>query len=411
VLPHLPVPSGLDTKDLAATLSTDFATTRTLPSPAYAADDVLSWERRALFEGGWICLGRDDMVKRPHDQWAVSALDVSVLVTRDEHGQLHAFHNACRHRGHELLGVGQCVNRRHVACPYHSWAFRLDGTLKAATRFSDVPGFDLTDYPLRPMAIAEWEGWVFLNISGDAASFPEWIGNLADLCEAWAPGRLQVQASHQYMVQANWKTIVENYLECYHCPSIHPELCRVSPPDSGVPVSPTGMWIGGHLDLADHAETMSLDGRGHAPRLPTLPEAMARHVYYLALMPNLLISPHPDYVMAHRLEPVSPSSTRVECSWLFDPDAAGRPGFDASYAVDFWDLTNRQDFAACESVTRSIGAGGYVPGPYDYREDAVRTFQAFVARAYRDGYPTPPALTTTRAFDERDALVGAAKRG
>jgi Rieske 2Fe-2S family protein len=339
-----------------------------------------------------MCLGRTANVARPGDQWAVRILDLSVLVARDEDGQLRAFHNSCRHRGHELLGLGECTTRRHIACPYHSWAFRLDGSLKSATRFSSVPGFDVADYPLRALRVAEWGGWAFINISGDGPPLADWLGNLTDLCAAWTPAELTVQARREYVVHANWKTIVENYCECYHCPSIHPELCRVSPPDSGVPVEPTGLWIGGHLDLADHADTMSLDGKGSGSRVPGLPVDMARHIYYLALFPNLLISPHPDYVMTHRLEPLSSLETFVECSWLFHPASVQQPGFNPDYAATFWDITNKQDFAACESVARSLAAGGYLPGPYDYREDAVRSFEALVAEGYRDGRLTVPGV-------------------
>jgi Rieske 2Fe-2S family protein len=383
-------PAPLDALDLEPVLSNDFGTARTLPARAYTAPEVLDWERRNFFESGWICVGRTEKVARPRNQWAIRVLGLSVLLVRDEDERLHAFHNACRHRGHELLGPGECRTRRHIACPYHSWAFRLDGSLKSATRFSEVPGFDAADYPLRALRVEEWGGWAFLNISGDGPPLADWLGNLAELCTAWDPAALTIQARQEYVVQANWKTIVENYCECYHCPSIHPELCRVSPPDSGVPVEPTGLWIGGHLDLADHADTMSLDGKGSGGQIPALPSDMRRHVYYLALFPNLLISPHPDYLMTHRLEPQSPLQTFVECSWLFHPASVQQPGFDPGYAATFWDITNKQDFAACESVARTLAAGGYLPGPYDYREDAVRSFEALVAEGYRDGCLSVP---------------------
>ena len=103
------------------------------------------------------------------------------------------------------------------------------------------------------------------------------------------------------------------------------------------------------------------------------------------MLPNLLISLHPDYVMTHRLDPVAPGRTEVECQWLFAPEAVGRAGFDPSFAVDFWDLTNRQDWAACEGVQRGVASRGYRQGPLSTEEDAVAQFTRLVATAYLAG--------------------------
>lgn len=127
---------------------------------------------------------------------------------------------------------------------------------------------------------------------------------------------------------------------------------------------------------------MSLDGASPVPRLSALTGDQAAQVHYFAVFPKLLISPHPDYVMTHRLDPISPTSTWGECAWLFAPDAADRSNFDPSYATAFWDLTNRQDFNACEAVQRGLGSRGYVPGPFDYREFDVHAFQAMLAHGY-----------------------------
>ena len=176
-------------------------------------------------------------------------------------------------------------------------------------------------------------------------------------------GRLVVGAEHHYELAANWKLAIENYHECYHCSSIHPQLCRVSPPDSGASFAGGGLWIGGSMELVDGAETMSLDGRSGASPLRGLAGAKLREVLYLQLVPNLLLSVHPDYVMTHVLEPLRPGRTRVACQWLFPPEQFARADFDPAYAVDFWDITNRQDWAACESVQRGVASRGFQPGP------------------------------------------------
>lgn len=147
----------------------------------------------------------------------------------------------------------------------------------------------------------------------------------------------------------------------------------------------TGMWLGGPLELRDDAETMSLDGRSGGERIAGISDEQARRTIYFMLAPNLLLTLQPDYVMTHRLVPLSPGETFVECSWLFPREVAERPGFDPSYAAGFWDITNRQDFAACESVYQGLLGNGYRPGPFDAREDGVRAFQAQLASAYLTG--------------------------
>jgi Rieske 2Fe-2S family protein len=149
----------------------------------------------------------------------------------------------------------------------------------------------------------------------------------------------------------------------------------VSPPTSGdnyydLP----GNWVGGSMELREHAETMSLDGRSGGTPLPGVD---SRKVEYLHLLPNLLVSAHPDYVMTHRLEPLAPDRTRIICSWYF-----ASPDVDPSYAVDFWDLTNQQDWAACESVQRGLSSPHFRPGPLAMNEDAVHDFVRRIATSY-----------------------------
>jgi Rieske 2Fe-2S family protein len=134
-------------------------------------------------------------------------------------------------------------------------------------------------------------------------------------------GRADDLAEPGAQVAANWMIVAENCNECCHCPSIHPEVCAVTPPDSGGTYRGAGAWVGGSMDLRAHATTMSLDGRGTGAPLPRLDADARREVRYLDLFPGLLLSLHPAYVLTDRLEPLAPDRTVVECTWLFaDPD-------------------------------------------------------------------------------------------
>ena len=242
------------------------------------------------------------------------------------------------------------------------------------------------------MRLSEWNGWLFVNVSGEAPDLARHLGNLEEHVGAYAPAGLVSAARQSYLVRANWKLIGENYHECYHCPQIHPELCRVTPSDSGENYAPTGAWVGGSMDLMEHAQTMSMSGHSGGFPLPGLSDRQRRQVYYLGVFPNLYLSLHPDYVLTHRVEPIGPDSSRVECEYLFSPRALEREGFDASYATEFWDVTNKEDWAACESVQRGVSSRAFQPGPISGPEDAVYQFVTLVADGYLNGRVTRPRV-------------------
>jgi glycine betaine catabolism A len=350
-----------------------------LPAEAYTSEAVFAWEQRHFFAGTWACLGRtEQLCTADARQRAVTVGDVPVLLSWDASGTLAAFANTCRHRGHELLGEGATSSHKAVVCPYHAWSYRLDGSLIVAPGFEEVASFDPTAHGLVRLPLEVWHGWVFVNATATAAPFADHVGGLGSLVGPYAPELLVRGASHDYVVAANWKVVTENYHECYHCPLIHPELCDVSPPASGENFDLPGAWVGGSMDLRDGADTMSLDGRSGGRNIDGVDP---RQVLYLGLFPNLLISAHPDYVMTHRMTPLAPGRTHVECAWYFLPDGDGVAP-DASYAVDFWDRTNRQDWGACESVQRGLASPHFRPGPLAPNEDAVHQFVTMVARGY-----------------------------
>ena len=224
-----------------------------------------------------------------------------------------------------------------------------------------------------------------MDLSGRAAELADYLDDLAAEVAPYEPGRLRVATTREYLVAANWKLVVENYHECYHCPSIHPELCRVTPPDSGANFRPAGAWVGGSMQLRPHATTMSLDGRSGGVPLPGLDEARRRRVLYAGIFPNLLISCTP------RLRAHSPAASDRRRSHsrrlrMAVPLRGDRPRWlRPAYAVDFWDVTNRQDWRACESVQRGMASRWHTPGPLTAAEDAVHQFIGLVGTAYLTG--------------------------
>jgi Rieske 2Fe-2S family protein len=371
----------LDPAGLADALR-PFGASRMLPPAAYTDPAVFSWEQQHFFGRGWTCVGFSAELASPGDQRAESVGDGGVLLSRDDAGVLHAFANFCRHRGHELLPCGTSARRPSIVCPYHSWTYELDGGLRAAKGFKGTDGFDGSRWGLVELPVAEWHGLIFVDGSGRAGSLSEALADLDGLVAPYEPERLVIAGRHTYDAASNWKILTENYHECYHCPMIHPELCKVSPPKSGENYQSGGAWVGGWMDLREGMTTMSLDGSSLGVPLRGLDATGLRTVIYLNIFPNVLLSLHPDYVMTHRLTPLAADRSIIECTWAFAPEALERPGFDPGYATEFWDITNQQDWGACESVQRGLSSPHAVAGPLSPDEDAVYQFVTMVARGY-----------------------------
>jgi Rieske 2Fe-2S family protein len=375
----------LDPSQLDAVLR-PFGESRMLPRVAYVDPAVFGWEQRNFFAGGWMCVGRSDSMANAGDQRAESVGHAGVFLIRDAEGVLRAFANACRHRNHELLPCGETVNRPIVLCPYHGWSYRLDGRLRKAPLYDDrgFGDFDVAENGLVQLPCTEWHGWVFVDGSGAAGPFAEHVAGLEEIIAPYEPERLKVAGSHEYVVAANWKILSENYQECYHCPVIHPELCAVSPPESGDNYAhpAAGAWVGGWMDLREGADTMSLDGRSRGSYLRGLDERRRHIVDYIAIFPNILISLHPDYVMTHILTPLAADSTKIVCTWAFSPEDLAREDFDPAFGIEFWDITNRQDWNACASVQRGLSSEHAIPGLMSEAEDGVYQFVTMVARGY-----------------------------
>lgn len=373
-------PAPVPADDLAASLA-PFGQSRMLPRAAYVDPAVFTWEQQAIFSG-WTCVGHASDLPAVGSQKAIGAGANGVLLVRGDDQTVRAFANTCRHRGHELLACGTEAKRRGIVCPYHAWSFKLDGSLRNAPGFNEVGGFDPAEFGLIPLRLENWHGWLFVDPSGQDDDFATHVAGLEDVVAPYRPEDLTVVARHSYELATNWKVIAENYQECYHCPSIHPELTRISPPSSGENLDLAGSWMGGWMSIIDEAETMSLDGKSGGVVIKGLSQHELRSVMYLVGYPNLLVSLHPDYVMTHLMTPLAADRTHVECAWAFPKEVANQPGFDPSYAVDFWDLTNRQDWAACESVQRGLSSPHARPGPLAPDEDGVYQFVTRVAKAY-----------------------------
>jgi Rieske 2Fe-2S family protein len=349
----------------------------TLPARYYTDPEIFRRELETFFCGMWVCAGREEQVANPGDYFLSEVAGESIIVTRDSGGALRAFYNVCRHRGTRMCREQQGKFVARIQCPYHGWTYGLDGGL-LGTPHMDEATFRREDYPLHGVHADAWEGQVFLNLSRNATALVEQLADLPPKFAPWKIHELRVYKRHDYEVQANWKLIVLNYNECLHCPILHPLLTRITDTMSGDNDTPQPTYIGGSMLFRGAAQTMSMDGQRRRDYLPGLNEEQRKQVLYYAVYPNLLLSLHPDYVMAHRLWPLAPDLTRVTCEWYFHPAEMAKPEFVAEDALEFWDKTNREDWLISELSQQGISSRAYKPGPYSPREGLPMAFDRMI---------------------------------
>ncbi|MEP7071617.1 MAG: aromatic ring-hydroxylating dioxygenase subunit alpha [Verrucomicrobiota bacterium] len=343
---------------------------KTLPQHYFISPEILAAEQKQIFSENWLLVGHESEVARSGDYFLAEIAGENLIVLRGNDGAFHAFHNVCRHRGTRL-----CQERsghvRAIQCPYHAWTYTLEGRLTGAPQMDEVPGFVKSDYPLYPVNLGRWEGFLFVNLSLSPTPLDDWFAPLAGKFAHWNLPNLRSAQRIDYMVQANWKLIFENYSECYHCPGVHPALAKLTPFDSAENDLCEGPFLGGFMAIT---KGRSLTMSGNACALPVGDIGAEDHqrVFYYSIFPNMLLSMHPDYVMVHQLWPEAPDRTRILCHWFFHPEASlndsGRHPYAPADAIEFWDMTNKQDWHVCELSQQGISSSAYAPGPYSARE-------------------------------------------
>jgi Rieske 2Fe-2S family protein len=299
----------------------------------------------------------------------------SVLLTRGKDGTLAALFNTCTHRGTRLLdGQGE-LRSGVIKCPYHSWTFSAAGELLATPNVAAGDGFDRSARPLWRLSVDTWNGFVFVNMSARPEPLRESFargmeGDPTDLIARWGIGDLRIAHRITYEVDANWKLIVENYSECLHCPGIHPELVKL------VPLFRTGMVEGDEgAELADGVVGFTRSGTTNRPPLPGLTERDRQIYMGNTLFPTVMINLHADCVMSYRLEPTTPTHTRIVSEFLFHPDTIAREDFDPSDVAEMWDIVSRQDWAVCERAQLGVRSRAYAGGGvYPFNDHSVAAF-------------------------------------
>jgi phenylpropionate dioxygenase-like ring-hydroxylating dioxygenase large terminal subunit len=341
----------------------------TLGGVDYTSPEVYQQEREKIWWGDWVCAGRTEEVANAGDYIVRDIAGESVLITRDQDGELHGFYNVCSHRGTKFVddieGTGNV--RKAFVCPYHAWTYDLAGRLIGTPNVKEDELFDRAAFPLHPVHVDGYAGFLFVNLETEPSR--PLMDALTDgaesitVFERFKMDELRIGARIVYEVEANWKIVVENYNECLHCPQIHPELVQV------VPLFRFGeVWDEEIRDdgnrMVDGATSFTISGTSELPKLPGLQPEDYEMYYGSYEFPNLMLNLHPDCGMYYVAYPKGPNHTTVVSEFLFRPETIEGANFKPEPVIELWDLISRQDWEVCQRAQTGVGSRAYTTGIY-----------------------------------------------
>lgn len=355
---------------------------RGLPASAYTDEEFFDREQKHLFARNWTCIGILDDVPNPGDAMPVKVAGNDLILVRDGDGAVHVLHNFCRHRGHPIVKEKTCGLKRLV-CPYHAWAYELDGTLNRAPHFDGAGkhrmGEDAAKLPgLKPVRSAVWHRLVFIDLSGEAQPFEDFIAPLNERWSAYDFSELRHGKSLVYEANCNWKLAIENFIDFYHLPYVHKGLNSYSAMQDHYVIREDGVFFGEGNDEYYPQDAAA----GNLPRFPDLAPELDHKVEALCLFPNLLITVFNDNLRIIIVEPMGPGKCRERIHVFFVGDAAMAPDLETTRetAVSRFLEFNNEDIVVIEALQSAFGASAFEGGcfsPYfdqniDHFQDLIR---------------------------------------
>jgi choline monooxygenase len=367
----------------------------TIVPAAYTSEEFFAVERERVFASGWVAVGPSAQLRDPGELLIADVAGRSVIVARGLDGELRGFYNTCRHRGTRLLAPGPARVKRSIRCPYHSWAYSLDGSCIGTPLFegSDIPDdqrdifgmdgvaqFDRADYGLLPVRADSWGPLVFVCLDDGAGPLSEHLGDLPERTAGYRLEEWEVARTAHYDIAANYKLLGENFMEYYHLPWVHPGLVKVSPIEAHYRWQGSGMYTGMCTNPIA-ADSEQGGWQGGLPAISCLSGSDADSARFVWLFPNVAINVLPNHLFLIHAFPLGPGRTREATYLLTHPESMSHGGCEE--AVDklagFWDEVNRQDIEIVERVQEGLDSTPFPGGRLCYRfEEPLHRFQNMV---------------------------------
>lgn len=361
-----------------------------MPNTAYTSLDYFNFERDHVFAKTWACVGfASDLPKNAYVK-PINFMGMPLLLMRNKEGKVQVFHNVCSHRGMQLVfeeGTVEGVLR----CQYHSWSYDLNGNLKGTPHVGGIgihkdERFKCEKHGLKPLRSAIWMDLIFVNLSGDAAPFEEYI---APLVERWQPfvgasGLEQLRSSKtdsyvEIEVKSNWKLTVENYCEAYHLPWVHPALNTYSKLEDHYNIMFEDRFAG----QGSYKYNLSETAGTHLPTFEAWPKDKMRHAEYVAVFPNVLLGIQADHAFAMMIDPITPEKTIEKLRVYYVGDEALKAQYDACRKATLasWKVVFAEDVGAVEGMQRGRHSPGFGGGAFSPEMDLpTHFFQKWLAQ-------------------------------
>ncbi len=361
----------------------------TLARPFYRDPSIFEREMGCIFSREWLFVGHISRVPQPGDYFTYQIGSEPLIIVRGQDGAIHAVWNVCRHRG-SLICLEPCGSIKKLVCPYHQWVYDTDGSLLAARQMP--ADFDRTAFGLRAARVQVWEGFIFVNLSPDAPDFVP--PHEASMYTVHDLAGAKICCREEYLVRANWKIVLENFVECYHCGTVHPEYSRAMAGASTSFLSPGDAEAQANCTFAERKakiaalglnpalhyfllrpgfDTQSMDGKPVAPLMGTYP-AYSGMTWCSWVGWTMEMEASPDYAAVFRFTPLSATETHVEGTWLVRGDAVEGVDYEPERVAAFWKTTGQQDWDICEIVQRGVESTHFVPGMLSVAEAGPREF-------------------------------------
>lgn len=355
-----------------------------LEQPFYTSPQVFEQEWERIWKKYWLFAGTTAEIPKAGDFFTYKAHHDSIIIIRDDKGEVHALYNTCRHRG-SVVCLEEKGNAPKLMCPYHQWVYNKDGSLFRARLMPD--DFDKSAFGLHPVHIKVVNGLIFISLAHNPPDFTKVSQDYSPFLSPYKIDQAKVAYKKKYVLRTNWKLIAENFRECYHCGVAHPEYCsaviganmretatevlaerRVAWESKGLATQTIdfkndSFHFAIRYPLRPGVQSYSLDGKAVAKPMGDHTDFDAG-VLGLVVYPNFWMDSVSDYIWTMRVTPTGPSCTVIDLTWLVDRDAVEGVDYNVERLTDFWRVTGEQDWELCENNFRGIESSRYRPGPY-----------------------------------------------
>jgi len=389
------------------------AQARTIPAQAYTSEEVFEWEVTHLLRGGWQCVGHVSQIPAIGDFLNLELLGEPIIAIRGKDDQIRVLSRVCPHRAMDIMPEGfgydghnpaearsnspSCGHTRVFLCPYHAWTFELDGKLKACPEMHQAECFARDQFGLKPFRTEVWQGFIFVNLDGNAPPLTPGLARMTHDLEAFQLEKMQLVVAREWDCPFNWKVLVENFMESYHHLGIHHKTLQpMMPARDTWTEEEKRHYVRAHLPYKDSVRDAyeAFEAKGdfttELPPLPGLDREQKSEWGLFLIFPSFLLATAPDRVIWYRLQPIGPDRLKLLTTTLVAPEVVQRDNFDSlrNHAAKLLTDFHLEDMEVCTAVQRGLYASGWQPGRLSHLEMPVWLFHRYLAARIQGLWPT-----------------------